>query len=676
MPRIVPSHKALAPARGAILLTALLLGVLLMAGTRVMAAAGPPIRVTVEPESPALNPNGRLLKNGHPARFRITLSNETDLPQPGWLAPEVIGNLGTVHGLPRESLILAPRERRSLGVAWSYPANAVYPDLPNGALPSPGPSWGHEFRAAWLDARERVVDRAGTVFAIQHDGSPEGAPEGREVRALTPQEAFAVRYSGYLRNPAFEAAGAASELRLRVGGKAVSGLNRAVAPSGRLAFLVRGVAGAAPTEAVSVLSGPWHLAEAWLLDAGAAGAPRAERLFHRSDGYTATFRIPAGSREAALILEATISHPYIPPVPLAELAAAGEKQYGPLRTMLGDASGKPLTAPAGWAERKRRLRETVFQSLNVRPESATTPLDPRILSEEQVPEKAWPAGVTRPHLRRKVSIQITPRERMNVWVLVPPGAGPFPAVVALHQTVPEGKDEPVGLGGHYYALAFGPFLVSRGFVVIAPDSPLAGERYDPQSQSAYDTTQAAAKDPSWSLMGQRLHDHMRVVDYLQSLPFVDPARIGAIGHSLGGESTMMLTAMDDRVKCAAVSCGFTLLRTLEAAADTYALPSSAILPANFRKLLQVPVKDRKLPFDFDDCMALWAPRPVFLHDVRTELWPNAAQVAQAAVELRKLYRLLGAGDHFYAVYSNQTHSFPAWVQPDAFDWLEYWLKGS
>ena len=54
---------------------------------------------------------------------------------------------------------------------------------------------------------------------------------------------------------------------------------------------------------------------------------------------------------------------------------------------------------------------------------------------------------------------------------------------------------------------------------------------------------------------------------------------------------------------------------------------------------------------------------------------TAAQVAQAAVQVQSLYRSLGAADRFRVVYSNQAHCFPAWVQPEAFDWLEYWLKG-
>jgi hypothetical protein len=123
------------------------------------------------------------------------------------------------------------------------------------------------------------------------------------------------------------------------------------------------------------------------------------------------------------------------------------------------------------------------------------------------------------------------------------------------------------------------------------------------------------------------------------------------------------------------SCGFTLLRTLDNAADVYTYRGHRILTGHFRKYLEAPVKDRKVPFDFDDCMALWAPRPVFLNGTVREIWPNAAQVAQAALALREVYRFHGAEERLHAHYSDLQHSFPPWVQADAFDWLEYWLKG-
>ncbi len=54
-----------------------------------------------------------------------------------------------------------------------------------------------------------------------------------------------------------------------------------------------------------------------------------------------------------------------------------------------------------------------------------------------------------------------------------------------------------------------------------------------------------------SLMGMQLWNSIRVVDFLSSLPDVDPQRIACTGASGGGTQTFMLAAIDKRVKVAA-----------------------------------------------------------------------------------------------------------------------------
>src|SRR4029078_8722446 len=53
-----------------------------------------------------------------------------------------------------------------------------------------------------------------------------------------------------------------------------------------------------------------------------------------------------------------------------------------------------------------------------------------------------------------------------------------------------------------------------------------------------------------TLMGLLITDNIRGVDLLCSLPYVDSQNIGATGSSGGGNQTMWLTAMDERVKAA------------------------------------------------------------------------------------------------------------------------------
>ena len=63
-----------------------------------------------------------------------------------------------------------------------------------------------------------------------------------------------------------------------------------------------------------------------------------------------------------------------------------------------------------------------------------------------------------------------------------------------------------------------------------------------------------------SLARYRIWDGMRGLDYLTSLPEVDPSRIGCVGNSGGGTLTAYIAALDPRVTVAAICCYITTLR--------------------------------------------------------------------------------------------------------------------
>ncbi len=137
---------------------------------------------------------------------------------------------------------------------------------------------------------------------------------------------------------------------------------------------------------------------------------------------------------------------------------------------------------------------------------------------------------------QEIEINSTPTRRIKVLVARPTAAStPRPAVVCIHG---HGGNRRIVHEADSLYRGFAAALAERGYVTIAAD-----------------VGQHTVYEADRTLMGERLWDLMRCVDYLESLPDVDRSRIGCGGLSLGGEMAMWLGGMDTRI-AATASCGF------------------------------------------------------------------------------------------------------------------------
>jgi len=157
---------------------------------------------------------------------------------------------------------------------------------------------------------------------------------------------------------------------------------------------------------------------------------------------------------------------------------------------------------------------------------------------------------------------------MPVYVLTPAGPRrPRPAVLALHGHG-YGVADIVGLwedGSERYEpdgyhRDFGCALARRGFVVIAPEISCFGQRrhdYSDLGPSPVPSTCHHAATYAMmlggSMVGLRVRDGMRALDYALTLKEVDGDRIGAMGISGGGMHTFFSTALDPRIRACVVS---------------------------------------------------------------------------------------------------------------------------
>src|SRR5437870_2487858 len=192
---------------------------------------------------------------------------------------------------------------------------------------------------------------------------------------------------------------------------------------------------------------------------------------------------------------------------------------------------------ADWPKRRGHILANMQEVMGPLPSLKNKlPLDVRVLETARLQK----------FTRTKLTFAASAGNRVPAYLLIPhERPGKLPAVLCLHPTSKEfGKAVPAGLAGkpdRHYAV----HLAERGYVTLAPDYVHSGGYdFDPYKHGFVSAT----------MLG--IVNHMRAVDLLQSLPEVDPERIGVIGHSLGGHNSMFLAAFDERLKCIVSNCGF------------------------------------------------------------------------------------------------------------------------
>ena len=133
---------------------------------------------------------------------------------------------------------------------------------------------------------------------------------------------------------------------------------------------------------------------------------------------------------------------------------------------------------------------------------------------------AAPPGLTIPTTARNGTA-----ERIPASVYKPEGAGPFPAVVIMHDCSGLG---PTSSGA---PARWAKELLAKGYVVIIPDS---------FSSRGHESGVCTDPSPSRNEVGayRRALDAYAALAYLRTLPYVDGDRIGLMGRSHGGSTTL------------------------------------------------------------------------------------------------------------------------------------------
>lgn len=124
---------------------------------------------------------------------------------------------------------------------------------------------------------------------------------------------------------------------------------------------------------------------------------------------------------------------------------------------------------------------------------------------------------------------------------IPKGKGPFPAVVLVHGSGPNDRDESVGGVRVFRDLAEG--LSSRGIAVL---------RYDKRTKVHPDKWTA---DPNLTMTDETVVDALRALAVARAQPEVDPKRVFVLGHSQGGYMAPRIMQADSKLAGAILMAG-------------------------------------------------------------------------------------------------------------------------
>jgi dienelactone hydrolase len=291
-------------------------------------------------------------------------------------------------------------------------------------------------------------------------------------------------------------------------------------------------------------------------------------------------------------------------------------------------------------------------------------LAPRVV--EVVEEKAY--------RREKVIFYSEPEVAVPCYVLIPRQvAPPYRVVIALHGHGTDGARLLLGLARNDQERAlmragnwdYARQLARHGFIVFVPVQRALGERVE-KNRTHRTLTGRRAKSCvlttltsfmlGRTMVGLRVWDVMRTLDYIRTRAEPLAETIGCIGWSGGGTTALYAAALDERLHTVVLQGAFCTYRAsilaIEHCPDNY-------IPGLLRYA------------EMADIAGLIAPRPLLIVSGTTDPIFPLEGVQQAYAELARVYALLNCADHLDAEYFRGGHRVGG---RKTFEWLKHWSQ--
>jgi hypothetical protein len=204
-----------------------------------------------------------------------------------------------------------------------------------------------------------------------------------------------------------------------------------------------------------------------------------------------------------------------------------------------------------------------------------------------------------------------------------------PVVVCQHGL--EGRPQDIVDGDHRAYHDFAAKLAERGFITFAPQNLYL-------FKDRFRTLQRKANPLKKTLFSVIVPQHQQIVDWLSTLPNVDPERIGFYGLSYGGKSAMRIPPLVENYSLSICSADFN--EWVWKNASTRARHSYV-----WTSEYEIFEFDLGSTFNYSEMAALIAPRPFMVERGHFDGVAPDEAVAYEFAKVRHLYNArLGIGD--------------------------------
>ncbi len=316
-----------------------------------------------------------------------------------------------------------------------------------------------------------------------------------------------------------------------------------------------------------------------------------------------------------------------------------------------------------WTVKKEEIRKAWLDLIGELPKRPKVQY--KVISETQLKD----------HVRKKILFNTIYNDTVSAFLLVPNSVKQdnkrkYPAILALQPTNETGKLAVAtmfkeGDRNRYY----GYELVSRGYVVLAPDDLTSGERTYP-GEKPFQSAPFYKKYPDWTIMAKTLVDHMQALDLLTQLDYVAADRIASIGVSFGAYNSFFLSSVDPRIKAVVSICGLSPF-TGDPNPNRWGVRDwYTHFPA-----VTTYLENDEVPFEFNEIVALSSPLPMFFYAAQNDkIFPQWQSIGESLNDVYKLYEWLGFANNFQYSIGPGGHDFPPEIRNWAYSFLDQNLK--